>query len=214
MKVVRKVRGEVMRLQQQHGLPPPAAEVSTASAAVDAEMAEAVRLLGLSRAIPEAALRKFLLDPLFAHHLLVCRGSGAFMDMLFAEAETASGETATMLPADTTAAAEGSAPARSHTALAVTALRAIVRWARSGCPAVSEQVYARRLAACARCPHRQPAPSTAPYRLVRAFADDPAHACALCGCVVQSKARLATETCPAADPSYEGLNRWGEPLRK
>lgn len=53
-------------------------------------------------------------------------------------------------------------------------------WREAGYPLVSDEVYKQRLAVCLACPKKQ----------LRWFQ------CKQCGCVVYSKAKLATEDCP------------------
>ena len=87
--------------------------------------------------------------------------------------------------------------------------KALMRWAAAGFTNADEATYARRMAACEHCPELTDAPDQAVYRLQ--FGDEP-RICRLCGCLVQTKASLLSETCPGEDPTTPGRNRWGERL--
>jgi hypothetical protein len=82
--------------------------------------------------------------------------------------------------------------------LAARGAGALVRWARTGFTVVDGATYERRLAACERCPDLQ-------------RTDAGNRVCARCGCRVDWKARLSSESCPASDPGAPELTRWREP---
>lgn len=89
------------------------------------------------------------------------------------------------------------APRLRRAELATRAAGALARWAGTGFATVEEDVRRRRLEACEACPDLTTG-SGAPT-------------CALCGCRVEWKARLSSESCPAADEESPDLTRWGEP---
>lgn len=88
-------------------------------------------------------------------------------------------------------------PRFSRTELATRAAGALARWAKTGFTFVEDDVRRRRLAACEACPD-----------LIRG---DNALACGLCGCRVEWKTRLSSESCPAPHDEFPNLTRWREP---
>jgi len=103
--------------------------------------------------------------------------------------------------------------------LVAKASSALLKWAASGFPTVSISVLRKREDACLACPDLM-APT---HRLQQISASGELSdqvgrrtgnkSCAACGCVITNKIRLATESCPVADPANSGFNRWGEPIR-
>ena len=78
--------------------------------------------------------------------------------------------------------------------------RALARWAATGFTTVDDATYHRRMSACVQCPELSGQGSDRPV-------------CSLCGCRVVWKARMTSESCPAASPDDPSLTRWGEPVR-
>jgi hypothetical protein len=128
-------------------------------------------------------------DPLYLHHLLVCRDTPGFLGHLLQN------------PPDIASIGVSRNGSSTGQILANFA-RSVISWGRSGFRTVSNEVYQRRLQACSSCPHlvggydRGQALSTPGLDGV----------CSLCGCPVKRKARLATEQCP--DISETGNSRW------
>ncbi|MBC6471911.1 MAG: hypothetical protein GDA48_03030 [Hormoscilla sp. GM102CHS1] len=68
-----------------------------------------------------------------------------------------------------------------------------------------------RLNACYSCSNRVSAPNQGIYKLSKmAMGTD---ICRLCGCHIETKARLAREQCPAPDESNPGFNRWRQAIQ-
>lgn len=101
------------------------------------------------------------------------------------------------------------APPPTSPALVLRAVRALGRWASAGFTLLDDEARNRRIAACRACPNLGRPGGALAHRLVM---DESASICGLCGCPVDRKAALPTETCGAEDPASPGLDRWGEPL--
>ena len=93
------------------------------------------------------------------------------------------------------------------------AANSLLKWAKIGFNAVSEEVYHIRIAACKTCPHfvNPPGDKSLLYKIAGADVHEKS-ICNLCGCVIKKKAHLSKDTCPDADVNNPGLNRWGELL--
>jgi len=98
------------------------------------------------------------------------------------------------------------------------ASKALMKWAVNGFATASPDTLEKREAACLDCPNltaatnslqQYSAPSTVGTKAGTRTGNS---VCALCGCVVRNKIRLATETCPAACADDPSVNRWGEPV--
>jgi hypothetical protein len=99
------------------------------------------------------------------------------------------------------------------------ASKALMKWAVSGFSTVAPDTLEKRETACLECPNLTAATnSLQQYSAPSAVGTHPGtrtgnSVCALCGCVVRNKIRLATETCPDPCPDDSTVNRWGEPLQ-
>lgn len=93
---------------------------------------------------------------------------------------------------------------------------ALMKWALNGFPTVPKATLRTREDACLACPNL-----TAPTNTLQQITASAAprtelgrrtgnKSCAVCGCVITNKIRLATETCPVEDPARPGVNLWGE----
>lgn len=179
---------------------PPAgrvADVVDPAASVEENCARIGRFLGLDGPVSRDVFVSAVEDAEYRHNLYVSRNTPVFLDRLLANPPHRAariGRTSTLL-------------ARAATAM--------VGWGASGFTVADEATVARRLDACLGCPNLVDPPGTAAYRVAGAgtgSAPTGAKACALCGCVVARKAKLASESCPAADPDRPGVTRWGEPV--
>jgi hypothetical protein len=81
--------------------------------------------------------------------------------------------------------------------LAARAAGALVRWGKTGFAFVDDDVLRRRHAACSACPELTEREGT--------------RTCGLCGCRIEWKVRLTSESCPAPHDRLPGLTRWSEP---
>ncbi|WP_326686527.1 hypothetical protein OIE63_04845 [Streptomyces sp. NBC_01795] len=187
--------------------------------------AEIAATLGIpERRVTDAVLAQIAHDPMFLHHLELCRDDPGMLGLLLGETGTAPADepgaadgpsaahrtdaahsadaTRRTDPAHRTDAARGpdSAPAREHRTpgnaeLLGRAGTALGRWAAAGFSRTPQPLYQERLATCHGCEHLTAAPRTALYRLM-GTGEGPS-VCGLCGCDVRRKAALATESCPA-----------------
>lgn len=156
--------------------------------------AEALRrsyadLLGLDAPIPEPALWAIADDPTYARRLFACRSAPQVMSLMLDHPPQVS-------------------HAQANSDLVTTAATALARWAASGFATVDENQIAARLSACQACPHLTAARS--PLQKLAGLAAPDSRICALCGCNVARKTRLATEHCPDQHPDHANLTRWGE----
>jgi hypothetical protein len=144
-----------------------------------------------SNQVTDALIAKIAEDPLFLHHLDVCKGDIKMLEILLGEAQSTNQVTAV----------------RPNSAeLLARAGGAISRWARSGFRRVGADEYNRRLSICQTCEHLTfPPTNSVVYRLVGTPTETKS-VCGLCGCDVRKKAWLATERCPDAEFGEEG--RW------
>ncbi|MDA0631860.1 hypothetical protein OUY22_00385 [Nonomuraea sp. MCN248] len=135
-------------------------------------------------------------DPLYLHHLLISRQTPAFLRLLL----------------DSPPETAGASPVpRSAAKLSRQAASSFWKWAKSGFEFVPDEQYERRLAACRQCPHLTDPPQSKLYDVATvARRGDDRKICDLCGCVVASKARIPSETCPDPRPGRGDVNRWGE----
>ena len=81
--------------------------------------------------------------------------------------------------------------------------KSLAAWGATGFTHVDEAAFSRRVSACRSCPHAKQAPETLAYRLAGAGKADPSM-CGLCGCPIQRKARMSTESCPGEHPDKPG----------
>jgi len=88
---------------------------------------------------------------------------------------------------------------------------AIWSWAKTGFSIVDQSTYEKRYSTCMQCPHLVDAPRKLLYKVITANNSNE-KACALCGCIVSKKTRIASESCPERHPENPELNRWGEPF--
>lgn len=185
------------------------------------------RFLGLDEPVPEPVVHRALVDRPFLHHLVICRGSPSFLQVLFADPRNQAFRAppdppAAPDPPDVTAApidapeAEPDAPdapavEHSSVRLVAGAARALARWGAAGLVRTSPEVFERRWSACQGCELLVSPPDRMVYKLVSLGSKSDPRVCSACGCVAQRKARVPTEHCPRADPADPSRDRWGEP---
>lgn len=145
-------------------------------------------------------LEAALADSLYAHHLFSAATHPQFLEVLLRTP-----------PATSAVATFREMPMRQQMLQAIDALG---RWAKMGFRLADESTVARRLTACAACPHRRggPTPNSLAELVRRLGLASGADTCGVCGCLLNSKARLSSEQCPEADPQHPSLTRWGEPV--
>lgn len=154
-------------------------------------------LLGLGAPVAPGVLVAALQSEEYARNLLTCRRTPAFLAVLL-------DNPVRMQPQELHAD-------QGTMALMKTASQALARWSKVGFSVVDDAVRERRLHACLVCPNLRTSGAAQPL----AFTAMQTHArCALCGCDVEKKARMASEMCPGEDPGVPGQNRWGQLLRR
>lgn len=166
---------------------------TSSSGIVEAFREELTRTLGLEQLIGEDVARAAAGDPIYAHHLRVCRSSPDLLRPLLANPPRIQEPTAA-----------------SDLELMGKAAKALWSWRKAGFGKVDAATHERRWRACMACPHLAKAPDRALYRLTAPQEGDD-RVCNLCGCVASRKVQLPTETCPAVHPENAALTRWGEP---
>lgn len=152
------------------------------------------RILMLDGPVSNIVMQAAIANPTYANNLLICRREPNLLQHLLSHPPK---------PKDELSVSE----------LLSKGALALMNWARAGFTVVDDEVYRRRLEACQQCPElKTPAESKRLlYELVGVKGSDKAM-CALCGCAVKRKARLTTESCPAAHPLMAGHTRWAEPM--
>ncbi|WP_331736459.1 hypothetical protein OG426_54595 (plasmid) [Streptomyces canus] len=138
---------------------------------------EIAQILGIP---PERLTRSVLIkiaeDPLYLHHIEMCRTDPAMLDLLLgSETQPAALEI-------------------SNRELLSRVSSAMTRWAASGFGKVPEVVYRSRMTACQGCEHLTTPPKKGFYQLIGSTKQK--STCGLCGCDVRRKAWLPTESCP------------------
>lgn len=152
-------------------------------------------LLELDAPVPPDVLVAAIQSEEYARNLLICRRTPVFLKTLLENPVRRQQRTPD--------------PAQSSFELLKTASHALARWGKVGFSVVPDEVLERRLRACLVCPNLRTSRSAAPaaYKVMKTQAS-----CALCGCDVEKKARMSSESCPGEDPKAQGQNRWGQPF--
>lgn len=156
--------------------------------------------LGLYEPVSEEVVRAALDDPLYAHHLVTCRNTPEFLQVLLAEPPDVA-----LLPTDE--------PREHSTAkLVARAAKALWKWSKTGFAIVDEATYRTRLIACQSCHNFIDPPDNSLYRIAGSAVEPSDNKiCRLCGCVISKKAKLLSESCPDIDQNNPDHTRWGEP---
>jgi hypothetical protein len=162
----------------------------------DEQRAELGHLLGLDAPVSREVLLGSLHDPTYASNLLTCRNTPALLQPLLGRP-----------PAGTTVPAD----APSQAALLQQLGESMLRWGRAAFAYADDDTYRARLAACDTCEHKQAAGETLLHKLANFVVSNTA-VCGLCQCLVEKKARVQTERCPAAALDRPGFNRWDQTL--
>lgn len=165
-------------------------DVDLTTAPLDEARERLGELLGLDRPVSEAVAAAAAADEAYARNLLATRDAPPLREHLLAN------------PPEVDEA--------SVVELGGRLAQAVVRWGRTGFTIVDDATRARRLAACADCPHRIAAQRHPTLHRWLADGERP-YVCGLCGCSLARKTRLASESCPGEDPDHLGFDRWGNP---
>lgn len=171
--------------------------------------------LGVDGPLPAAAVLAAAVHPRYHRQLIMSRDQPAALTRLLEAPPRVADAVAATLGMGPRVAGPGPAatPAPGPGSTAVLTRRAttaVVRWAASGFALADEPTRARRLAACAACPHWTDPPAQGPHRVTSRLRPG-SRICGLCGCVTDLKVRLTSEACPAPHQADPALTRWGEP---
>jgi len=148
--------------------------------------------------VPEPVLERGIHDPLYLHHLLQFKDSPSFLKKLISEVTEAPFTTFRDIKHPNLKEIANATQA-ILSATAIPSLR------------TSDTELKLRLNACYSCSNRVSAPNQGIYKLSKmAMGTD---ICRLCGCHIETKARLAREQCPAPDESNPGFNRWRQAIQ-
>lgn len=128
----------------------------------------------------EALLNKIGTDPLFLHHLTLCKNDPVMLDLLMREVNNGKQERSEIGTAE----------------LLTRVTSALAHWAASGFKRVNDDDHMRRLSVCWSCEHLT-RPRGNPVYGLTIESRQKKSICGLCGCEVRRKAWLATERCPA-----------------
>jgi hypothetical protein len=96
------------------------------------------------------------------------------------------------------------------------AATSFILWSKIGFLVVSNEILEKREDACLRCPHL-----TDPYKTLQKMIPSKKltsnigerigkKVCGVCGCNLQNKLRLSSESCPQKNPEKENVTRWDE----
>lgn len=147
--------------------------------------------------VPEPILERAIHDPLYLHHLLQVKDSQSLLEKLIHEVMEAPSTTYTGIRQ----------PSIKDIA---NATKAILSAAAIPSLRTSDTELKLRLDACYSCSNRVNAPNQGFYKISKIAMGS--EICRLCGCHIESKARLERERCPAIDKTNLGFNRWGQPI--
>lgn len=175
--------------------------------------------LGLDAPVSAAVLLGAVADSAYAHNLIVSRTAPEFLNYLLqhppvpggGERQTEPESVAAVVPSVVAEQPQAEPAELSNIDLMKKAATAVWKWSKSGFAEVDDDMYKKRLAACAACEHLKDPPSKMLYKLATANSVD-RKICGMCGCVVTNKAKIPTERCPAVHASDPSLNGWGEPV--
>ena len=147
--------------------------------------------------VPEPVLECAIHDPLYLHHLLLVKDSPSLLEKLIHE----------VMNAPTTVSTDIRQPNIKEIA---NATKSILSAAADPTLRTSDNDLKLRLDACYSCDNRVIAPNQGIYRVSKIMMGS--NICRLCGCHIETKARLTREHCPAPDETNHGFNRWGQPI--
>ncbi|HUS53565.1 MAG TPA: hypothetical protein VMY41_06120 [Thermohalobaculum sp.] len=94
--------------------------------------------------------------------------------------------------------------------LAGKAAAATLKWGMEGLKHAKPWEIEKRLAACDACEFAADAPDTLVYNGAKVIVGKDAQICTACACLLNTKAAMASESCPKQDPANATLSRWGE----
>ncbi|MET1112958.1 MAG: hypothetical protein ABWX67_15685 [Allosphingosinicella sp.] len=166
--------------------------------------------LGLDAPVPAGVLGHAFADQYYRHNLILSRNRPELLQRLLKHPRNVEFEAAAEDEAAEAAAAGGREESTAR--LGAKAGLALYAWAKSGFAMLDQEAFEARFAACEGCDQLRAPPEKWIYKLTASKRGDP-RVCGACGCVAARKARLASESCPLADPADPALTRWGEPVR-
>lgn len=91
-------------------------------------------------------------------------------------------------------------------------MKSMIEWMKTGFLNVDDLTYNRRIKACMNCRFLKDLPQNLAYKFATLTKKErfEKKICALCGCVISSKAKLQHEKCPLNHPVLKGRNMWDE----
>ena len=149
------------------------------------------RILGLEVPVELSVLIGALRSEEYANNLLTCRNTPALLKSLLHSPPEYD-----IYKADS---------GQSTATLLVQASVSIAKWAKMGFTVADDEVITTRRKACLACPYLRATPDKIAYKMINTKA-----ICNLCGCDIENKSRLNSESCPSEDPNNSGYNRWGQ----
>jgi len=140
-------------------------------------------VLGLEGPVPSSVLKRVMDDPLYAHHLITCRNTPGFLNVLLND------------PRNKVYEVPETVEEKTNIELISGVSRALLRWGKAGFSKVDEETYQERLATCRQCSHFVDPPRKLLYKVMM-IKKPSEKICKLCGCFISRKAKLSTESCP------------------
>jgi hypothetical protein len=147
--------------------------------------------------LPDLVLERAIHDPLYLHHLLLVKDSHSLLVKLIHEVTEAPSTVSTGIRQPNIKEI-ANATQSILSAVAIPSLRS------------SDNDLKIRLDACYSCDNKVSAPNQGLYKISKIVMGN--DVCRLCGCHIETKARLLREQCPAPDETNPGFNRWGQPI--
>ncbi|MEP5622836.1 MAG: hypothetical protein ABJP82_09685, partial [Hyphomicrobiales bacterium] len=166
-------------------------------------------ILGVRSDLPDGVLQRAMVDTNFAHRLMVSRNAPGFLKALIGDPENTKYASQSKAM-EAVSVQEGNMSEFSSVALLGRAAKSLAKWGATGFTHTSEPDYAHRLETCQSCPHSTAIPDKLVYRMAGVKRETNQRTCNLCGCPVQRKARMSTESCPGEHPDRPGFTRWGD----
>ncbi|RPH30723.1 MAG: hypothetical protein EHM93_15310 [Bacteroidales bacterium] len=161
---------------------------------------ELSNLLNLDEPVSEEVYLAALHDNNYLHNLLVSKGTPEFFTHFLQQAK---GVLANLKVEDE------HYNGKNTDELIIDFAKALLKWGKSGFAKVDNQTFNQRLNACLACDFLSSVPDKFVYKMLSKKGSS--GICRFCGCLVEKKALLATDTCPEVSLENNKINRWGEP---
>ncbi len=161
-------------------------------------------LIGLPGPAKPEVTNRALKDPDFAKALIASRKIPALRALLLSQ------------PGNANFHPDHPEPDRTPSTMELTgkAIAATLKWGMEGLKHAKPWVIEKRLTACKVCEFAADAPDTLIYNGAKVVVGKQARICTLCSCLINTKAAMASESCPKQDATNPELSRWGEAWRE